>query len=123
MNIPPKTLFYMRKHLISQGLILRQSVSVRFANSRCPALVTVFHLPRFYKRIESISSLNTRTVFTWLNNSPTKSVPVEVIVSKYGKHTMRALTATFATLVETAVSKIIKLCSQNKISFCLFCVE
>lgn len=76
---------------------------MKFSNSRCPAIITVFHLPRFYNKLESVSSLNTRVIFACLNQSETKSIPVEAVVSKYGKHTLRNLTSQFSVLLETAV--------------------
>ncbi|CAL8071516.1 unnamed protein product [Orchesella dallaii] len=101
MKIPPKILFYMRKALLATKLVTKQNASVKFENCRCPALITVFHLPRFYKRIESVASLNTRLIFIQLNQSETKSIPTEPIVSKYGKHTLRNLLNQFPELLET----------------------
>ncbi|ODN02367.1 General transcription factor 3C polypeptide 1 [Orchesella cincta] len=80
----------------------KSNASVKFENCKCPALITVFHLPRFYKRIESVASLNARIIFTQLNQSETKSILSEPIVSKYGKHTLRNLLNQFPELLETA---------------------
>ncbi|ODM97753.1 General transcription factor 3C polypeptide 1 [Orchesella cincta] len=74
MKIPPKILFYMRKALLATKVVIKQNASVKFENCKCPALITVFHLPRFYKRIESVASLNARIIFTQLNQSETKSI-------------------------------------------------
>ncbi|CAL8071448.1 unnamed protein product [Orchesella dallaii] len=105
MKVPGKTLFYVRKVLLEEKLVTKQTASIKLENCKCPALITVFHLPRFYKRIESLASLNTRVIFAKLNNSETKSLPRQFIVAKYGKHMLRKLLDQFPELLETVWEK------------------
>jgi hypothetical protein len=76
---------------------------MKFPGCRTGTLISLFHLPHFFRRFDSAEDINIRKIFAHICNSPLKAVDFYGLQHIFGKFLMRTLREEYKEFIEVDV--------------------
>ncbi len=82
---------------------------MRFGDFKTATLISLFHLPHFFRRVETAEEVKIRKCFCYIANAPNNYVDYFKLQGSFGKYLIRILVYEWKEFVKVEVSKFKKI--------------